>query len=290
MSRDEYLLARPAIERLQLQSRVWEPAGGNSSRRSATDPTRPRVGCGALGRHRILSEWVGPSGPRVGFDIDEALMPLARFSMRDGSPTSSSLSTICSIASRRAVIRSRPRPDQIAPLGRAPEQVGSHKRTMKPGGKLSEEWDPGSKHCNPPAPATERLIRPPSVRRPVAEAVAERPDCPRDGFDEPEIAAQVIASSPATRICVASWRNTVGRRAPIHRRHPARMSSPALYDVDRRRGVGRAGHRGTTFTLIHTGAGGLDGALPGASGLAARRIASASRDVQARFRASDPRH
>src|SRR6266540_525685 len=82
MSRGEYLLAdQPSeLERLQLQSRVWEPSGrrlltkvGDGSGLRALD-----VGCGALGWLRILSEWVGPSGQVVGTDIDETLLNAAR--------------------------------------------------------------------------------------------------------------------------------------------------------------------------------------------------------------------
>lgn len=47
----------------------------------------------------------------------------------------------------------------IAPLGRAGEQAAAHRRLVKPGGWLIlEEWDTGSWHYNPPAPAVERLI------------------------------------------------------------------------------------------------------------------------------------
>src|SRR5919201_5388086 len=82
MSQKDYLLANQAseLERLQLQSRVWEPAGrqllskvGDGSGRRALD-----VGCGALGWLRVLSEWVGPSGQVVGTDIDELLLDAAR--------------------------------------------------------------------------------------------------------------------------------------------------------------------------------------------------------------------
>jgi hypothetical protein len=64
MSEENYLLAnQPSeLERLRLQSRVWEPTGrqllskvGDGSGRHALD-----VGCGAMGWLRILSEWVGP--------------------------------------------------------------------------------------------------------------------------------------------------------------------------------------------------------------------------------------
>ena len=82
ISREEYLLAdQPSeLERLQLQSRVWEPSGrrlltkvGDGSGLRALD-----VGCGALGWLRVLSEWVGPSGHVVGFDIEETLLDAAR--------------------------------------------------------------------------------------------------------------------------------------------------------------------------------------------------------------------
>ena len=82
MSQEDYLLAnQPSeLQRLQLQSRVWEPAGrqvlsrlGDGSGRHALD-----VGCGALGWLRILSEWVGTSGRILGTDIDESLLNAAR--------------------------------------------------------------------------------------------------------------------------------------------------------------------------------------------------------------------
>ena len=48
----------------------------------------------------------------------------------------------------------------IAPLGRGREQVDCYRRLVRPGGSLVlEEWDLGSWHFNPPAPAAERLIQ-----------------------------------------------------------------------------------------------------------------------------------
>ena len=77
-----YLLAgQPTeLERLQLQSRVWEPAGrallaqlpGGSGRRDLD------LGCGVLGWLRVLSEWVGPQGSVVGSDIDDKMLAGAR--------------------------------------------------------------------------------------------------------------------------------------------------------------------------------------------------------------------
>jgi 2-polyprenyl-3-methyl-5-hydroxy-6-metoxy-1,4-benzoquinol methylase len=97
----EYLLAdQPSeLERLQLQSRVWEPSGrqllskldGGSGGRALD------VGCGAMGWLRILSDWVGPSGQTVGTDIDERLLNGARyFWMPKESPTWNSSSMTCS--------------------------------------------------------------------------------------------------------------------------------------------------------------------------------------------------
>ena len=75
---DGYLLAGQAseLERLQLQSRVWEPSGrrlleeiGDGRGARALD-----VGCGVQGWLRVLSEWVGPDGEVTGTDIDEPML------------------------------------------------------------------------------------------------------------------------------------------------------------------------------------------------------------------------
>jgi SAM-dependent methyltransferase len=206
MSREEYLLAdQPSeLERLQLQSRVWEPSGrqllakvGNGSGLRALD-----VGCGALGWLRILSEWVGPSGRVVGTDIDERLLDAAgSFLVAEG------------IANVELVVDdlfdSKLEPQSfdlvharfvIAPLGRGPEQVAAHRRLLRPGGSLAlEEWDLGSWHFNPPAPAAERLIRLLSeiFAARGGEAGRELPGLLREiGIEEPEIDAHVIALKP----------------------------------------------------------------------------------------------
>ena len=138
MSRGEYLLAdQPSeLERLQLQSRVWEPSGrqvltriGDGSSLRALD-----VGCGALGWLRILSEWVGPSGRVIGTDIDKHLLDAAgTFLDAEG------------IANVELVVDdlfdSKLEPESfdlvharyvIAPLGRGREQVASHQRLVSP--------------------------------------------------------------------------------------------------------------------------------------------------------------
>jgi ubiquinone/menaquinone biosynthesis C-methylase UbiE len=162
MSHGEYLLAdQPSeLERLQLQSRVWEPSGrqllmkvGDGSGLRVLD-----VGCGALGWLRILSEWVGPSGQVLGTDIDDRLLDAARSFLEAEEIANVELAV-------DDLFDSKLEPESfdlvharylIAPLGRGREQVASHRRLVRPGGSLVlEEWDLGSWHFNPPAPASD---------------------------------------------------------------------------------------------------------------------------------------
>jgi len=160
-----YLLAGQAseLERLQLQSRVWEPSGrrlleqiGDGRGARALD-----VGCGVLGWLRILSEWVGPDGEVTGTDIDEAMLGSAnRFVSNEGLRNVG--------LAKDDLFASELEPDsfdlvharyEICPLGRAHEQMQTYLRLARPGGTIVlEDPDPGSWHFNPSAPALERLI------------------------------------------------------------------------------------------------------------------------------------
>jgi SAM-dependent methyltransferase len=160
-----YLLAGQAseLERLQLQSRVWEPSGrrlleeiGDGRGARALD-----VGCGVLGWLRVLSEWVGPDGEVTGVDIDEAMLAAAeRFAAEEG------LGNVGLV--KDDLFASKLEPDsfdlvhsryEICPLGRGHEQMETYTRLARPGGTIVlEDPDTGSWHFNPPAPALERLI------------------------------------------------------------------------------------------------------------------------------------
>jgi SAM-dependent methyltransferase len=212
MSQENYLLANQPSEseRLQLQSRVWEPAGrqllskvGDGSGRHALD-----VGCGAMGWLRILSEWVGPSGQLVGTDIDESLLGAAR-SFLEGEGISNVVLVVDDL------FQSKLEPQSfdlvharfvIAPLGRGREQANSYRRLLTPGGALVlEEWDLGSWHFNPPAPAAERLIELLSEIFAALGGEAGRglPELLREvGTEQPEIDAHLIALNQPTPICV----------------------------------------------------------------------------------------
>ena len=206
MSHEQYLLAdQPSeLERLQLQSRVWEPSGrqllttiGDGSGLRALD-----VGCGALGWLRILSEWVGASGQVVGADIDQRLLDAARSFLEAERIANVKLAVddlFDSKLDRESfdLVHAR---YVIAPLGRGHEQVASHLRLLRRDGLLVlEEWDLGSWHFNPPAPAAERLIR--LISEIFAEQGGEAgrglPELLRGvGIEEPEIDAHVIALKP----------------------------------------------------------------------------------------------
>ena len=165
MSSQRYLLAdQPSeLERLQLQSRVWEPTGrrvldevGDGRGARVLD-----VGCGAIGWLRLLSEWVGPSGEVVGIDIDDALLAAA-----EQFVDTERLGNV--VVLKDDLFASKLEPSsfdlvharfQIAPLGRAEDQLSNHVRVLRPGGTVVlEEWDVSSWRFNRPARALERMV------------------------------------------------------------------------------------------------------------------------------------
>ncbi len=266
MSEEDYLLAnQPSeLERLRLQSRVWEPTGrqllsklGDGSGRRALD-----VGCGALGWLRILSEWVGPSGQIVGADIDESLLDSARSFLEAEGISNVELVVDDLFESKLEpqsfdLVHAR---YQIAPLGRGGEQVASYARLVGPGGSLVlEEWDMGSWHFNPPAPAAERLIRLLSeiFAGLGGEAGRGLPELLREiGIKEPEMDAHVIALKPGHPYL----RLPLQFSAALESRLLQTLSEDELASLRRETETELAepGRWGTTFTLIQSW-GKLDG-------------------------------
>jgi SAM-dependent methyltransferase len=260
MSEENYLLAnQPSeLERLQLQSRVWEPAGrqllskvGEGSGRQALD-----VGCGAMGWLRIHSEWVGPSGQLVGTDIDESLLAAAcSFLEAEG------ISNVELVVDDLFESKLEPQSFDlvharfvIAPLGRGREQVESYRRLVRPGGLLVlEEWDLGSWHFNPPAPAAERLIQLLSEIFAAVGGEAGRglPGLLREvGIEEPEIGADLIALKPAHPYLRLPLQFGVA----LESRLLERLSEDELASLRREAETELAepGRWGTTFTLIQS--------------------------------------
>jgi SAM-dependent methyltransferase len=260
MSQEDYLLAnQPSeLERLQLQSRVWEPAGmqllsklESGSRERALD-----IGCGALGWLRILGEWVGPSGQVVGTDIDEALLDAARsFLEADG------ISNVELVVDDLFESKLEPQSFDlvharyvIAPLGRGREQVAAYRRLARPGGSLVlEEWDLGSWHFNPPAPAAERLIRLLSeiFAGLGGEAGRGLPQLLRDiGIAEPAIDAHVIALEPGHPYLRLPLQFSVALESRLFETLSKDELASLRREVETE--LAEPGRWGTTFTLIQS--------------------------------------
>jgi len=157
----EYLMGGQIseLERLQLQSRVWEPAGesilarlGDGAGQHAAD-----IGCGAHGWLPILSRWVGSGGRVVGTDIEPALLAAAA---ELGLPNVELI--------QDDIFASALEPGgfdlvhvrfELAPIGRESEQMRIHAGHVRAGGWLVlEEPDTASWRLNPAGPAAERLI------------------------------------------------------------------------------------------------------------------------------------
>jgi SAM-dependent methyltransferase len=165
MSSSNYLLAGQIseLERLKLQSQVWEPSSrrllerfGDGRGARAVD-----IGCGVMGWLRLLSEWVGPDGEVVGSDIDDAMLTEAEAFVADEGLTNvvlvkDDLFASDLEASSFDLVHSR---FEISPLARGAEQMAVYCALARPGGVIAlEDWDKGSWHYNPPAPALEQLI------------------------------------------------------------------------------------------------------------------------------------
>jgi hypothetical protein len=141
VSENAYLLAGQAseLDRLQLQSRVWEPAGrrlldkiGEGRGARALD-----VGCGVMGWLRLLSEWVGPDGEVMGTDIDDAMpRPGASaqrsFGIASEEAMPACFRTVCSLATR--------------PVRNAGERRGRYARSGAGGDGLSDGWNYPRRH------------------------------------------------------------------------------------------------------------------------------------------------
>jgi len=259
MSQDYLLADQPSeLERLQLQSRVWEPAGrqllskldGGSGGRALD------VGCGALGWLRILSEWVGPSGQVVGGDVDESLLGAAR-SFLDAEGISNVELVVDDLFESKLepqsfdLVHAR---YLIAPLGRGSEQVAAHRRLVKPGGVLVlEEWDLGSWHFNPPAPAAERLIGVLSEIFGVLGGEAGRalPELLREiGIEEPGIDAHVVALPPGHPYLRLPLQFSVALESRLLERLSADELDSLRHEAESE--LAEPGRWGTTFTLIQS--------------------------------------
>jgi SAM-dependent methyltransferase len=262
MNSTGYLLAGQTseLERLQLQSRVWEPSGRrlltaiSAGRDSVTHARALDIGCGALGWLRLLSEWVGPDGAVTGTDIDEAMLAAAaRFVteaglgnvrlVRDDLFTSRLETASFDLVHARF---------EMTPLGRRADQMATYVRLLRPGGTVVlEDPDWASWQFNPPAPALERLIALSieAFRRwGEAEAGRQHPALLRTFGIQPQVRAEVLALEPGHPYL----------RLPLQLAEGLAPRLREFVDVTelehlRRQGeaeLAEAGRWGTTFTLL----------------------------------------
>jgi SAM-dependent methyltransferase len=247
------------LDRLRLQSRVWEPAGrellgeiGEGSGLRTLD-----VGCGALGWLRLLSAWVGPQGEVVGTDVAAPLLDAARSLVDEDA-----LHNVRVVEDDLFASALEPRSFdlvharfQLAPLGRESEQLAAYVRWLKPGGILVlEEPDSASWHLNPAAPATTELIRLvlDAFRAGGGDFDSGRrlPDLLRSvGIAEPRVRATVRALEPGHPYLRLPLQFASSLEARLV---PAFLSAEPLawLRADVEAELGRAETWGTTFTLI----------------------------------------
>ena len=255
----EYLLGgQPSeLERLRLQSLVWERSGrellgklGNGSGARAVD-----LGCGALGWLRILADWVGPSGQVVGTDVDESLLGAARAFLDEQEIEGVELVADDLFESKLEpgsfdLVHGR---FLIGPLGRGRELLAATRRLVKPGGTLAlEEWDLGSWHFNPPAPSAERLIGA------IGEVFADRGGEAgrallglfREAGLDPEIDAHVVALEPGHPYLRLPLQFSVALEPRLRERLSEDELAALRREADEE--LADPARWGTTFTLIQS--------------------------------------
>lgn len=261
MARVAYLMAgqQSELDRLQLQSRVWEPAGGrlldvlgDGEGKRVVD-----VGCGCLGWLRLLSDWVGPHGVCVGTDISEDLLDAAR-----GFVSAESLPNVELVhddlfesrlpAESFDLVHAR---FQLAPLGRFEEQISALAGLVAPGGILAlEDPDTVSWSFAPEAPHTNRLIQ---LVLQAFKAAGGDFDAGRFAFDllrargmRPLLRAEVVALEPGHPYLRLPLQFAASLRPRLLQQIDESELEPLLAEVEGE--LGDPNRHGLTFTLVQT--------------------------------------
>jgi SAM-dependent methyltransferase len=256
----DYLMAgqQSELARLQLQSRVWEPAGQAllAGLPSGSGLRVIDVGCGAMGWLRALSVWVGPSGTVVGTDINRDLLAAAGAFVAEGAMANVELVDDDLFASALPsesfdLVHAR---FQLAPIGRAPEQLASYRRLVRPGGWLVLEDPDAAIVALQPACARRRASDRPDPRclpsgrrrlrcRPLAAGPSRRPG-DRSGAGRP---CALSPGHPYLRLPLQFASSLTPRIEPI-------IGADALAAIraEVEEELADAARWGTTFTLIQS--------------------------------------
>ncbi|MBS0395186.1 MAG: methyltransferase domain-containing protein [Proteobacteria bacterium] len=258
-----YLLAgqESELERLQLQARVWEPAGRALLEGIPAAPGARAldVGCGARGWLGILDAWVGAGGTVVGSDTDERMLAAASAWTRAAGLSRVTLVADDLFDSRLGrgsfdLVHAR---FQIAPLGRADEQVAAYRGLLKPGGWLVlEDPDPGSWRLTPTAPAATALIEliQAGFQAAGGDFAAGRalPGLMRAAGLEPSVTAAVVALEPRHPYLRLPLQFAAALRPRLEALTGRERLDRLIADAEAE--LARPDTWGTTFTLIQAAA------------------------------------
>lgn len=260
MTNSSYLLAgqQSELERLRLQSRVWEPAGQHLIDEIGGDGTGARVldvGCGAMSWLRLLSNWVGPDGQVVGTDVDDAMLSASdAFVAEDGLPNVALIKDDIFATDLEPgsfdLVHAR---FQLS-LGRPADQMASFVRLVRPGGTVVvEDVNPGSWQYVPRAPALDeivRLIRQAFTQFGVGDPSVLQLEMFRGAGIEPNARAEVIALPPGHPYQHLALQMATGLRAPIEA--IAGADELARLEQEAERELEDPSRWGLTFTLFQT--------------------------------------
>lgn len=260
MNSSTYLLAGQAseLERLQLQSRVWESSGrrllaeiGEGRGGRAAD-----IGCGVMGWLRLLSDWVGPDGEVVGTDIDDAMLDAAHRLVADEGLGNVLLKNDDLFATKLEpasfdLVHAR---FELTPLGRGHDQMDTFLRLLRPGGTVVlEDPDWESWHFNPPAEACQRLIdlsRDAFARWGDADAGRTHLNLLRKFGIEGKVRAEVLALPPGDPYLLLPLQLSDG----LEPRLLSFVNAEELRQLRQRaeKELQEPGRWGTTFTLVQS--------------------------------------
>jgi SAM-dependent methyltransferase len=208
-----------------------------------------------MGWLQVLSEWVGPGGRVVGSDLDDKMLAGARSFVEAEALANVTLVKDNLFSSELQpgsfdLVHAR---FQIAPLGRADEQIAAYKRLVKPGGWIVlEDPEMGSWRVNPGGPAVRRLIELIEEGFRAAggdfNAGRELPSLFEGLGIAPHLDAHVVALPPGHPYL----RLPLQFAASLRPRLEALVQKSDLDDLVRQAELelGRPGTWGTTFTLV----------------------------------------
>lgn len=260
MTNSLYLLAgqESELERLRLQSRVWEPAGRHLLDEIGVDGTGAHVldvGCGAMSWLRLLSNWVGPDGQVVGTDIDDEMLTasdafVAEEGLRNVALIKDDIFTTDLEPGSFDLVHAR---FQLS-LGRPADQMASFVRLVRPGGTVVvEDVNPGSWQHVPQAPALHEivsLIRQVFTQFGVGDPSVLQLEMFRGAGIEPDARAEVLALPPGHPYQRVALQMAKGLHAPIEA--IAGVDELVRLEQQAEQELQDAGRWGLTFTLFQT--------------------------------------